>query len=41
MEQAGIRFWRQALLAAGLVALTGLVLVLALCGVVWLALSHP
>ncbi len=37
---AGARFWRRALLAAWLVALTGLGLIGGLCGVVWLALAQ-
>jgi hypothetical protein len=37
---AGARFWRRAMLAAWLVALTGLGLIGGLCGVVWLALTH-
>ena len=37
---AGARFWRRAMLAAWLVALTGLGLIGGLCGVVWLTLTH-
>jgi hypothetical protein len=40
IEAAIARFWRRALLAAWLVALTGVFLLGGLCGVVWLALMH-
>jgi hypothetical protein len=40
IEAAIARFWRRALLAAWLVALTGVFLLGGLCSVVWLALAH-
>ena len=40
VRDAGARFWRRAMLAAWLVALTGLGLIGGLCGVVWLALTQ-
>ena len=39
VREAGGQFWRRAMLAAWLVALTGLGLIGGLCGVVWLALT--
>jgi hypothetical protein len=38
--EAGARFWRRTMLAAWLVALSGLGLIGGLCGVVWLALAQ-
>jgi hypothetical protein len=40
VREAGPWFWRRAMLAAWLVALTGLGLIGGLCGVVWLALAQ-
>jgi hypothetical protein len=40
VEAAIVRIWHRAVLAAWLVALTGLGLIGGLCGVVWLALSQ-
>jgi hypothetical protein len=40
VEAAIARFWRRAMLAAGLLALVGMGLIAGLCGVVWLALAQ-